>query len=62
MAKALGAAKDARDSGHSDPAMALVPVPVFPDARCPGARLRVVTDVLIMSGVMMLSGFQSSFL
>jgi hypothetical protein len=42
--------------------MALVTVQVFPDARCPGARLRVVTDVLIMSGVMMLSGFQSSFL
>jgi hypothetical protein len=34
VANALGAAKDARDSGHSHPAMALVTPQVFPGARC----------------------------
>jgi hypothetical protein len=34
VAKALGSAKDARDSGHGHPPMALVTTRVFPDARC----------------------------
>jgi hypothetical protein len=34
VAAALGSAKDARDSGYSHPAMALVTIQVFPDARC----------------------------
>jgi hypothetical protein len=42
--------------------MALATMQVFWTRGVPGARLRVVTDVVIMSGVMMLSGFQSSFL
>jgi hypothetical protein len=33
VANALGSAKDARDSGHSHPAMALVTRQIFPDAR-----------------------------